>query len=160
MYRLRTAVQADANVVAEWFPTDKSAASWGGPDVPGNSVAAWLTNQYANGSSRHFVLVDESERICGTCAVRSIENSRRMHVSQFAIAPTMRGCGLGRVLLDLVVTQAHSAHAEKLTLFVYEDNADARRLYERYGFVISANQPAKASPYGEILPMELTLSGT
>lgn len=160
MYRLRTAVQADANVIADWFPTDESAVSWGGPGVPGNAVAAWLTNQYASGSSRHFVFVGESGRICGTCAVRSLEKPRRMHVSQIAIAPTMRGRGLGRELLDLVVNLARSAHAEKLTLFVYEDNADARRLYEHYGFVVSADQPAKATPYGAMLPMELMLSGS
>lgn len=158
MYRLRTAVEADANVIADWFPTDKSAASWGGPDVPGNSVATWLAKQYTNGSGRHFVLVDESGLICGTCSVRSLENARRMHVSQIAIAPTLRGRGLGRELLDLIVTLARSADAEKLTLFVYEDNVEARRLYERYGFVISANQPVKATPHGAILPMELTLA--
>ncbi|MGB6714591.1 MAG: GNAT family N-acetyltransferase [Candidatus Cybelea sp.] len=158
MYRLRTAIQADAKVIADWFPTHESAVSWGGPDVPTNFVATWLANQYAGSSGRHFVLVDESGWICGTCAVRSLENPRRMHVSQLAVAPTMRGRGLGRRLLDLVVILARSAGAGKLTLFVYEGNAPARRLYERYGFVISANERAKASPYGAMLPMELDLT--
>ena len=160
MYRLRTAIQADAKVIADWFPTHKSAVSWGGPDVPTNFVATWLANQYAGSSGRHFVLVDESGWICGTCAVRSLKSLRNMHVSQIAIAPTMRRRGLGRELLDLVVILARSAGAGKLTLFVYEGNAEARRLYERYGFVISAEKRAKASPYGAILPMELTLTST
>jgi hypothetical protein len=90
MYRLRTAIQADAKVIADWFPSHKSVVSWGGPDVPTNFVATWLANQYAGSSGRHFVLVDESGWICGTCAVRSLENPRRMHVSQLAIAPTIR----------------------------------------------------------------------
>jgi L-amino acid N-acyltransferase YncA len=72
----------------------------------------------------------------------------------------MRGRGLGRKLLDLIVILARSAGAGKLTLFVYEDNAAARRLYERYGFVISANERAKVSPYGAMLPMELDLTST
>jgi ribosomal protein S18 acetylase RimI-like enzyme len=160
MYRLRTATQGDANVIAGWFLTHANAVSWGGPDVPTNFVATWLANEYADPSRRHFVLVDESGRICGSCAVRLLKRLRHMHVSQIAIAPTMRGRGLGRKLLDRVVILARSAGTEKLTLFVYEENAEARRLYERYGFVISADKRAKASRYGVILPMELTLTST
>jgi GNAT superfamily N-acetyltransferase len=70
------------------------------------------------------------------------------------------GRGVGRRLLDLVVILARSAGAGKLTLFVYEGNAAARRLYERYGFVTSANERAKASPYGAMLPMKLDFTST
>jgi ribosomal protein S18 acetylase RimI-like enzyme len=158
-YRLRTAVPGDAGVVAAWFPTHKSAVSWGGSDVPANGVATWLANEYADASRRHFVLVDESGRICGSCAIR-LRDARRMHVSQLAIAPAMRGLGLGRKLLDLVVAAARSAGAGKLTLFVYEENAEARRLYERYGFVVSPDERATVSPYGAMLPLELALAAS
>ncbi len=157
-YRLRAAVPDDADVVAGWFPTHEGAVSWAGPDVPSNLVAAWLANEYADPSRHHFVLVNESDKICGSCAIRSQENPGRMHVARLAIAPAMRRRGLGRKLLDLVIDLARSTGTLRLTLFVYEDNADARRLYERCGFRISANEVPKMSPYGAMLPMELVLA--
>lgn len=159
-YRLRAAVQDDADVVAGWFPTHESAVLWAGPDVPAKLVAAWLANEYADPSRHHYVLVNESGAICGCCAIRSQSDPPRMHVARLAIAPAMRGRGLGRNLLDLVIATARSTGALKLTLFVYEDNADARRLYERYGFLIAANGVSMASPYGAMLPMELVLGSS
>lgn len=156
-HRLRSAVGNDAEVIAKWFPTYEDAVSWAGPDVPSEGVSEWLARLYADPTRRHFVLVDASERICGTTAV-SLKTPGRMHVSQVAIAPSMRGRGLGRKLLDLVVEFAKTSDAPKLTLFVYEDNASARRLYEGCGFVIAANDNVKTGPYGAMLSMELLLN--
>lgn len=49
--------------------------------------------------------------------------------------PDWLGRGLSAPLMDWAVAEARRRGAEDLYLTVYVDNARARRLYERYGFV-------------------------
>lgn len=56
------------------------------------------------------------------------------HLAQMAVAPTMRGTGLGARLLAHAMDAAADAGRHTMTLLVAEDNAPARRLYESAGF--------------------------
>jgi ribosomal protein S18 acetylase RimI-like enzyme len=51
------------------------------------------------------------------------------------VAPTHRGRGLGRALLDTVAAFVRAQGAGEMVLGVTDGNEAARRLYERYGFV-------------------------
>ena len=51
-----------------------------------------------------------------------------------AVAPEMRGSGIGSLLLEGAMTRAHRSGASSLFLEVAEDNGAARRLYDRRGF--------------------------
>ena len=57
-----------------------------------------------------------------------------------AVAPEKRREGLGRVLLDGVIAAARERGAVKIFLEVAADNAAARRLYARAGFVLSGHR--------------------
>ncbi len=48
-------------------------------------------------------------------------------------APTAQGKGYGAQLFDAAVEIARTASAEALTLWVVDENSDARRFYERHG---------------------------
>ena len=56
------------------------------------------------------------------------------HITQLCVAPSMRGRGLGRLLLERCAaeSQRHGGHA--LSLTVTAGNATARRLYDELGF--------------------------
>lgn len=54
-------------------------------------------------------------------------------VQQLAVAPSLRGQGIGTALLDFAETQALEANAVVLIIATMPDNP-ARRLYERHGF--------------------------
>lgn len=57
-------------------------------------------------------------------------------VVDIGLLPELRRQGLGRVLLEWVVSQASDAGAPKVWLHVLPQNLPARRLYERLGFVV------------------------
>jgi ribosomal protein S18 acetylase RimI-like enzyme len=66
-----------------------------------------------------------------------------LNLHDLAVLPAARGAGVGRALLDAVAVRARALGCCKVTLEVREDNATARRLYERAGFVDSAPDGAR-----------------
>jgi ribosomal protein S18 acetylase RimI-like enzyme len=60
---------------------------------------------------------------------------RTAHVTDIYVRPEARGTGVGRALLAELVTPARAAGLEHVSLEVLLANHDARRLYERLGFV-------------------------
>jgi ribosomal-protein-alanine N-acetyltransferase len=57
-----------------------------------------------------------------------------MHLLNLATAPSIRGQGLGRRLLRLLLAEARRKRARLVTLEVSERNQAARALYESVGF--------------------------
>jgi ribosomal protein S18 acetylase RimI-like enzyme len=57
------------------------------------------------------------------------------HVTDIYVRPDMRDRGVGRALLAELVTPAREAGLAHVSLEVLVHNADARRLYDRLGFV-------------------------
>jgi ribosomal-protein-alanine N-acetyltransferase len=57
-------------------------------------------------------------------------------VMTIAVAPGAQGRGLGRVLVDWLVTEARRGGATHLMLEVRADNVAAQRLYSKAGFVM------------------------
>jgi ribosomal protein S18 acetylase RimI-like enzyme len=58
------------------------------------------------------------------------------------IAPAYQNQGLGAIILSDLIRQAHAAGLP-LTLSVLKANTPARRLYERLGFVITAEEDVR-----------------
>ncbi|MGM0586470.1 MAG: GNAT family N-acetyltransferase [Pseudomonadota bacterium] len=63
------------------------------------------------------------------------------YVNVLAALPDARGRGFGTRLLELAERTAAAEALEALSLIVAEDNAGARRLYERMGFEEAARRP-------------------
>jgi ribosomal-protein-alanine N-acetyltransferase len=62
-------------------------------------------------------------------------------VLTLGVLPAARRRGIGRALLDAVVTQMARRHGHSLVLEVAADNMAARRLYEAMGFVRVGARP-------------------
>jgi ribosomal protein S18 acetylase RimI-like enzyme len=63
------------------------------------------------------------------------DDPRRVgHITSLHVLPHLRGQGYGRVLMDHVLAEFRRRGFEELTLWVLEENRDARRFYEKYGF--------------------------
>ena len=58
------------------------------------------------------------------------------------VSPAARGQGVGRRLLAAAAATALAAGADSLFLEVAEDNEEALRLYERFGFYLVGIRPA------------------
>lgn len=76
-----------------------------------------------------------------------LENS---FLTMLLVSKKVQGKGLGRMLLELSIKDVENNGFKKYKLEVLKDNAKAKALYEKYGFVITENR-------GEIWLMEKTL---
>lgn len=65
-----------------------------------------------------------------TFAARTLIN-----IHDLAVAPTHRGRGIGRMLMEAVERKARAMGACKITLEVLENNVRARSVYAEAGFV-------------------------
>jgi ribosomal protein S18 acetylase RimI-like enzyme len=61
------------------------------------------------------------------------------HINELDVAAVHRGQGVGRALLGVTERDARAARAPRLTLTTKIDNP-ARRLYERFGFVVTGEK--------------------
>jgi ribosomal protein S18 acetylase RimI-like enzyme len=66
---------------------------------------------------------------------------RDMYIDVLAVSPAMRGKGIGTLLLNAVFQTAWSKGFRSVSLEVVDTNPEARRLYERVGFVAQHTYP-------------------
>ena len=64
-----------------------------------------------------------------------------MYIDILAVSPAMRGKGVGTRLLEAVFQTAGEKGFKSVSLEVVDTNPDARRLYERVGFVARRTYP-------------------
>lgn len=63
-----------------------------------------------------------------------LERPGSFYICGMALFPEYRGQGLGTRMLELARHQAYQRGLDELSLIVFEQNAGAKRLYERHGF--------------------------
>jgi ribosomal protein S18 acetylase RimI-like enzyme len=88
-------------------------------------------------TSRVWLAFDgpEAAGVCvGFLGYSTFQGLPLLNIHDLAVLPSQRGRGTGRALLATAEAFARTAGCCKLTLEVQEDNAPARRLYDRFGF--------------------------
>ena len=81
-------------------------------------------------------------------------------VMTIAVAPSARGRGLGRRLLDELETRARAGRAASVMLEVRADNPVAQGLYRSLGFAELGVRPGYYQPEGiDAIVMRLALGG-
>jgi ribosomal protein S18 acetylase RimI-like enzyme len=70
-----------------------------------------------------------------------LERPGSFYICGMALFPEYRGHGLGTRMLELARQQAYQSGLDELSLIVFEQNAGAKRLYERYGFLQVDRRP-------------------
>jgi RimJ/RimL family protein N-acetyltransferase len=83
----------------------------------------------------HFVALD-GERVVGWVDVSAMFGESKAHVGVLGIAllPEVRHRGLGAQLLAKAIDAAWQRGLTRIELTVRDDNLNARKLYERFGF--------------------------
>jgi ribosomal-protein-alanine N-acetyltransferase len=110
-----------AALEAELFPDD----AW--------AEATWWAELAAR-PRRAYVVEEEAGQVLGYAGVDL--GGEVADVMTMAVAPAARGRGLGRRLLDELVTRAREDRAAHLMLEVRADNDVARNLYDSNGFEV------------------------
>lgn len=73
------------------------------------------------------------------------DGKERAYIYGFRIQPEYREKGIGTRMMKVAEQDIYSRGFSKITLNVSRDNPDARRLYERLGYRIVADEPGKWS---------------
>ena len=95
----------------------------------------WSMGNFAdslNSNYEAWVLRDQNGDLLGYFLLMGIVDEA--HLLNVAVAASMQGQGLGRVLLNQAVACARGLGMESVLLEVRPSNQRALRIYERYGF--------------------------
>ncbi|MFC6646995.1 GNAT family N-acetyltransferase [Granulicella cerasi] len=81
-----------------------------------------------------LVLVDQNSGKPQALLLCSRVHQDTAHITQLCIAPSLRGLGLGRMMLTICAQQLWQRGLRHVSLTVTEDNAQALKLYNSLGF--------------------------
>ncbi len=68
--------------------------------------------------------------------ILATHDSRRGYLHHLAVAPAYRKLGLGKQLVELALQQLKDAGINKCNIFVYNDNTDAAKFWQKLGFAV------------------------
>ncbi len=131
---LRPAVAADIEVIAELRATVMRADLERLGRYDEHRVRQRLRDSF---SPRHTSIVMIDRELAGCVTIRPAES--RQWLEHFYLAPHRQGQGLGSAVLRTVLGRT-DARGTTVGLNVLQGSA-ARRLYERHGFVVEAQDP-------------------
>lgn len=116
---------------------DEYRTSYGHPPSP-EATRVWLSEQLVQKRMFLDAAEDDTRQLCGfiTTAVMpaSLTLGIAWSIRDLYVAPRHRRAGIGRRLLQHVVTQAHAAGARRLSLHTETGNTAALALYTAAGF--------------------------
>lgn len=86
--------------------------------------------------TRTYVVAEDAAGLAGYAGLSALPPDA--DVQTVAVAPRVAGRGVGRQLLDALLSEARRRGCTRVFLEVRADNAPARRLYDRLGFEATA----------------------
>lgn len=123
--------------------------------------AAWFDRQFRLVSEGDllYLVVEVDGQAVGSCSIGRhgpTSTSEQAHVADLGILvrKDMRGKGLGTALLERALAEAR-AKFEVIYLAVFSTNVRARRLYERFGFVVCGRQPRAVKRGSQYFDLDL-----
>jgi GNAT superfamily N-acetyltransferase len=136
-YRIRAATSEDADQLVAF--TLREAQDAEGVTLNADGVARGVASALENPSlARYWVAETPDGRVVASISVTTewsnFYGGHYWWVQSLFVAAEHRGRGLADLLLDYLARAAASAGALDLRLYAHEDNARARRVYDRCGF--------------------------
>ncbi|GMU42923.1 MAG: GNAT family N-acetyltransferase [Xanthomonadales bacterium] len=108
----------------------------------GDRLSARQFTHHVAATSSDLIVADLAGAVLGYALLFRRRGSRIGRVYSIAVAPAMRGQGLGARLLLRLEAIARLQGLEEMRLEVRQDNAPALALYQQRGYVIFGARPA------------------
>lgn len=138
---IRPALPSDADALASVFIDAWRGAYRGIVDdaiidaLQHADIASWMRNLVSNTAARTFVAEETPGEVLGfTRFGDDPDDPTSGHVFALYVASGASGKGIGRKLLSRAISELDPRSARPVTLWVFEHNMRARRLYEAAGF--------------------------
>ena len=99
------------------------------------AIAVWLETLIGAGDTSTTVAQSADRELLGFCRHgRDPDDRARGHVFSLYVTPAASGRGLGSRLLAHALDDLSRRDLDPVTIWVFEQNTPARRLYEGFGF--------------------------
>lgn len=108
---------------------------------PGDRLSTRQLRRHLRSASARLRVATADAALAGYALTFFRRGSTVARLYSLAVAPALRGNGVGRVLLDDVADQARVRGCDQIRLEVRADNAAALRLYAAAGFAPLARLP-------------------
>jgi ribosomal protein S18 acetylase RimI-like enzyme len=130
-----------APLVATWA-RDPSELFWLAPSTPPPLTAAKVMNWLNPGVSALLLCRDTMTVPLGYLELNLMPAQKtQFWLGHCVIRPDQRGCGLGKLMIDLALAEAFTRQqADSVSLVVFPDNMAALSCYRSVGFVIVGDQ--------------------
>jgi ribosomal protein S18 acetylase RimI-like enzyme len=141
-WALAETAASDIDQLMKWFPDADATRIWGGPDFryPFNRIS--FAEDIHWGRMATFSLRSPSGELAAFGQL--YERLKRINLARLAVNPTMRGQGIGKRLVEMLMTLGPQMYScTEFSLFVYRDNVVAAKCYESLGFKMTT-YPEKA----------------
>ena len=166
LVQLRPLEEGDLALLAEWR-NDPAAFGWfASPlQIAVSEQAAWYEGYRRDATQRQWMIEDLTGAAIGTLALMHIDHhSQSAEVGRVLIGvPGARGRGYATAALNALIDYAFDElNLQRLSLVVFADNAAARQLYDRCGFVAEGllqRAVWKAGTFRDLIPMALLREG-
>lgn len=106
---------------------------------PVDEAFAFFRNIVANDLCQFIAI--ENGKVVGWCDVLPKSGKDCAGVLGMGVIPSARKRGIGSRLLEAAIERAWAKGLSRIELLVRMDNAKARSLYERFGFVVEGINP-------------------
>ena len=139
-WRLERATDRDVDELMTWFDGERSVGVWGGPNFRYPFDRTSFVEDCHLQDMATFCLRNQEDLMCAFGQV--YERNNRINLARLIAHPAMRGQGLGRRLVEmLMMIGAGLFELEEFSLFVYRDNTPALECYRSLGFTVQDYPP-------------------
>ncbi|WP_445777010.1 GNAT family N-acetyltransferase [Shewanella sp.] len=128
---VRNANDEDLLKLLSWFSTESEVKNWGGPLIHFPLTLNQLKIDIEWSVASSYAFVGQNSDLIGFAQVFNKYGFR--HLGRIVISPEMRGKKLGAKLMESLLDSVSESDSS-FSLFVYDKNIPAKRLYERLGF--------------------------
>lgn len=131
--KVKQATKEDLSVISSWFSNKTEAINWGGPSIPFPLDLEELKIAISWDEADSYAFINEFDHVIGFAQV--FYKFGYKHLGRITISPNLRGKGMGYELMDTLINSTIDNGLD-YSLFVYNVNVPAKRLYENIGFEI------------------------
>ncbi len=131
--RLVSSSKAHIREIMTWFPDQHALAQWGGPEMRFPFTESSFFEDIHWGKLPSYCAVSDEFGLLGFG--QFYEKLGRCHLARLAIAPELRGQGLGKIFISsLIKLSADHVGLNEFSLYVLEWNKPAVCCYQSLGF--------------------------
>lgn len=129
--KIRKATEQDLLVVSSWLSNVSAVITWGGAAMHFPLTLEQLKIDIAWQKANSHAFVNQSNELIGFA--QSMNKFGYIHLGRIVLSPACRGKKLAGKLMALLLDSANESGID-FSLFVYDHNMPAQKLYRRLGF--------------------------